>query len=164
MGRRSVKENKSIYQLKREEKGLTREAASELIDGISPQRLEKLESGKTAVQPEDVLMLSRAYKEPGLCNYYCSNECAIGRKSVPEIEEKELPQIIIETVNSINKLHGAKDRLLQIAEDGAVTADEYEDFMQLKNVVDKLSVSAATLQLWFDDQAAKGNIDPEAFK
>ena len=161
MGRKSVKENKSVYQLVREEAGLTREAASEVIDGISPQRLEKLESGRTTVHPEDVLMLARAYKDPALCNYYCSNECAIGRKKVPQIEEKELPQIIIETVNSINKLYAAKDRLLQIAEDGKVTEEEYEDFKELKKAVDKLSVSAATLHLWLETEAAEGRLDPD---
>ena len=42
MGRKSVKENKSIYQQTGEELGLTREKAAELIPGFSPERLEKM--------------------------------------------------------------------------------------------------------------------------
>ena len=40
MGRRSVKENKSIYQVKREEMGLTREKASERMATLSEDRIE----------------------------------------------------------------------------------------------------------------------------
>ncbi|MBQ6526341.1 MAG: hypothetical protein IJI32_06930 [Clostridia bacterium] len=36
MGRASTKENKSIYQLKREELGLTREKAADIFVGMSP--------------------------------------------------------------------------------------------------------------------------------
>ena len=159
MGRRSVKENKSIYMLSREQHGLTREHASDVIDGITPSRLEKLENGRTTVQPEDVVMLARAYQEPGLCNYYCTHECAIGRKSVPEIEEKELPQIAVEMVNRISRLNQKKDLILQIAEDGTVTEDEYRDFSDLKQLIDSLVVSAETLKLWLNKAGATGEVD-----
>ena len=42
MGRRSTKENKTIYQTTREELGLTREKAAEMIPGFSPERIEKI--------------------------------------------------------------------------------------------------------------------------
>lgn len=159
MGRRSVKENKSIYMLTREQHGLTRERASEEIDGITPGRLEKLENGRVSMQPEDVVMIARAYKEPGLCNYYCTHECAIGRKNTPVLVEKELPQIAIEMVNAISALYAKKEMLLQIAEDGTVTEDEYQDFEALKLLSDKLVVSAETLQLWLDKAAAEGRVN-----
>lgn len=41
MGRTSTKENKTSYQLIREELGLTREKASELLETIAPERIEK---------------------------------------------------------------------------------------------------------------------------
>ena len=43
MGRRSTKENKSVWQTTREELGLTREKAGDLIPGFSPERIEKIE-------------------------------------------------------------------------------------------------------------------------
>lgn len=39
MGRTSTKENKNSYQLAREELGLTREKASELLETIAPSAL-----------------------------------------------------------------------------------------------------------------------------
>ena len=44
MGRSSTRENKTRYQLAREELGLSREKASELLETIAPERIEKIES------------------------------------------------------------------------------------------------------------------------
>ena len=142
----------------REKNNLTREKASEVIDGISPGRLEKLENGKIAMQPEDVVMMARAYKEPGLCNYYCTHECAIGKKDRPMLQEKELPQIAIEMVNGITVLNSKKEMLLQIAEDGTVSEDEYADFLQLQEKINKLVVAAETLKLWLEKATALGEV------
>ena len=57
MGRASTKENKNRYQLMREELGLSREKASELLETISPERIEKIESEKTLPYPDEVLTI-----------------------------------------------------------------------------------------------------------
>ena len=58
MGRKSTKENKNIYQTSREEAGLTREEASELMQFVSSDRIEKIESEKSAPHPEEIPSLS----------------------------------------------------------------------------------------------------------
>jgi len=163
MGRASTKEDKSIYQTTRESLGLTREAASELIGYMSADRIEKIENAKVNIQPEDILALSNCYKEPGLCNYYCTNECPIGQEYIPEIKIKNLSQIAIETLNALNKINKEKDRLLEIVEDGEVTSDEYEDFVNIKETLDKISLSVETLQLWVNKTIADGKIDKSIF-
>ena len=154
MGRRSTKENKTIWQITREELGLTREKAGELIPGFSPERIEKIENGRTQIQPEDALLLAEYYKAPALVNYYCCNECPIGESHTVRAESKELTQIAVETLNAVNQMSRIKDRLLEIAEDGKVCNDELEDFMKIKTVLDKLSQSVSNLQLWMDEQIA----------
>ena len=154
MGRRSTKENKTIWQITREELGLTREKAGELIPGFSPERIEKIENGRTQIQPEDALLLAEYYKAPALVNYYCCNECPIGESHAVRAESKELTQIAVETLNAVNQMSRIKDRLLEIAEDGKVCVDELEDFMKIKNVLDKLAQSVSNLQLWMDEQVA----------
>ncbi len=163
MGRASTKENKSIYQTTREELKLTREKASDIIGFMSAERIEKIENAKVNVQPEDVMALAQCYKAPKLCNYYCSNECPIGRKYVPEVQAKDLAQIAIETLNSLNKINREKDRLLEIIEDGQVSDDELSDFVSIKKTLDKISLSVDTLQLWVDQAIADGNLDMSAF-
>lgn len=75
MGRTSTKENKNSYQLAREELGLTREKASELLETIAPERIEKIENERTVPRPDEVLTMAEKYKRPSLCNCYCSQQC-----------------------------------------------------------------------------------------
>jgi len=164
MGRTSTKEDKSIYQLTREECGLTREKASDKIGFMSPDRIEKIENAKVSVQPEDILALAECYKAPNLCNYYCSQECPIGQQYVPEVKLKDLSQIAIETLNALNKMNKEKERLLEIVEDGEITPDEYDDFIAIKATLDKIALSVDTLQLWIDQTIADGKIDEKIFK
>lgn len=89
MGRKSTKENKNIYQTSREAVNMTREAASEALTFISPDRIVKIESEKSLPHPDEILAMAECYKDPGLCNYYCSHECPIGQEYVPEIRMKD---------------------------------------------------------------------------
>ena len=50
MGKRSVKENKNMFQLAREDAGLSREAASEEMEFVSESRIEKIESEKNSIR------------------------------------------------------------------------------------------------------------------
>ena len=103
-------ELKNIYHLAREALNLTRAAASEKMGFISESRIEKIEYEKTLPQPEDVLAMSKAYKNPGLCNYYCSRECPIGQEYIPEVKEKSLSQIVLELLSSLNTLSKQLDQ------------------------------------------------------
>ena len=145
----------------REKLDLTREKASELMEFISPAKLEKIENGKVAVQPEDVIAMAQCYKAPELCNYYCSQECPIGQQYVPEIKVKDLAQIAIETLNSLNRISKEKDRLLEIVEDGQITPDEYKDFFEIKKTLEKIALSVDSLQLWVDKSIADGHMEPD---
>lgn len=112
MARISVKKNKTDFQLSREELGYSRERASELLEFISPERLERIENEKMDVTPIEVLKMAEVYKNPSLCNYYCSKKCPIGEKFVPEIEIKNLEKIILRMVASLNSMQKCKDRLI----------------------------------------------------
>ena len=73
MARVSTKENKNIYQLTRESLKLTRESASELLETISPERIEKIENERSLPYPDEILAMAEKYRQPSLCNYYCAN-------------------------------------------------------------------------------------------
>ena len=68
MGRKSVKENKNIYQLSRESVNLTREKASMELKFISADRIEKIESEKSYPHPDEIIAMAKCYKNPSLCN------------------------------------------------------------------------------------------------
>ena len=159
MGRKSTKENKNIYQISREEAGLTRDEAAKLMDFVSSDRIEKIESEKSAPHPEEILAMANAYKKPSLCNHYCSHDCPIGREYVPEIKTKDLAQIVLEMLASLNSVEKEKDRLIEITSDGAIQEDEYKDFALIQDKLEKISLTADALQLWVREKIAEGNID-----
>ena len=132
MARKSTRENKNIYQRTREGLELTREQASELMVTMSPERIEKIENERSMPHPDEVLLMSDQYKQPDLCNYYCANQCPIGAQYVPEIKIKDLSQIVLETIASLNAMQKKKDRLIEITVDGEITDDELEDFVQIQ--------------------------------
>ena len=164
MGRVSVKENKNIYQLRREELGLSREKASELLETMPPERIEKIESEKSLPHPDEVLLMSEAYKLPNLCNHYCANECPIGKQYVPEIKIKDLSQIVLEMLASLNSMHKKQERLIEITADGKIEGDEIKDFIHIQEELEKISITVETLQLWSEQMLANGTIDIEAYK
>lgn len=163
MGRASTKENKNKYQLIREELGLSRERASELLESISPERLEKIENERSGPHPDEVLLMSQKYRKPSLCNHYCANQCPIGQQYVPEIQIKELSSIVLEMLASLNSMHKQKDRLIEIAADGKIAGDEIDDFIFIQEELERISITVETLQLWAEKMLANGTIDAEAY-
>lgn len=133
----------------REEADLTREKASETTF-ISADRIEKIESEKVIPRPDEIVSMAKGYNAPELCYYYCSHECEIGRDKMPDIEPKALSQIVLETINAVNKLYERKARLVEISVDGKISPDEYEDFDKIREELKELAKTADTLQLWIE--------------
>lgn len=164
MGKRSIKENKNIYQLSREAAGLTRDKAEELMEYVSAERIEKIESEKTLPHPDEIIKMAEVYKTPTLCNYFCTHECPIGEKYVSEVTMKDLSQITLETLASLNALEKAKTRFIEITVDGEISEDEIADFVKIQKEMDKISQTVASLKLWIDQTVADGKLDKELLK
>lgn len=158
MGKVSVKENKSVYQIARDNLGLSRAAAVEYIpgnpeypgmDGITEDRLVKLESGLTAVQPADVVAMAKRYNEPELRNYYCCHECPIGVIDAPEVVYKDnVHQILVNMVVSLESVNSKKSRLMEILADGVVDDAEIKDLNKILEELEKISMTIESIQLW----------------
>jgi len=163
MGKKSLNLADNIYCDRRQQAEMTRAQASEATF-ISESRIEKIESGKIEPHPEDVYMMSKAYGDPGLCNYYCSQVCQIGQEYVPAIQAKDLSQITIEILASLNALNKEKDRLIEIVADGKIEGHELEDFAAIQDQLEQLSLTVDSLQLWVNNTIASGAIDKDALK
>lgn len=159
MGRKSTKQNKNIYQTSREEAGYTRESAAELLEFISADRIEKIESERSLPHPDEILAMANGYKNPSLCNYYCSHECPIGQEYVPEVRFKELSQITLEMLASLNSMDKQKNRLIEITVDGQISEDELKDFEKIHEQLSQISMAIDSLQLWVQKAIADGRID-----
>ncbi|MBQ0135658.1 MAG: helix-turn-helix transcriptional regulator [Oscillospiraceae bacterium] len=146
MGRMSVKDDKTVYQLAREELDLSREKASELI-GVSPSTLEKLENGDTRIQPDHVNAMSDAYKKAELRNYYCSHECPIGIRDVPELEVKDLARVALEVSVALDNIKSQEERLRAICVDDVISDTEQKEISKILDDLDKLSTAIDSLKI-----------------
>lgn len=158
MGRNSTKENKSVYQLAREELNLTRAQASEKIGWITDSRLEKIENGKTPIHPDDVIAMSKVYDKPILLNKYCTHDCPIGKLSITEYEIEDLPQITLQILSSLNAIEDKKNKFIEISEDGKISDKEINDLVLIKKDLEKIEYSVGKLKLWIESFVSKDKI------
>ena len=91
----------TIYKEIRKRNDMTRDdvcdKASLMNNPIQPERLERIENGKFPITPDEVMLLAEIYGEPTLCNHYCSKECPIGKKYVPEVKVNGIIRTVIFT-------------------------------------------------------------------
>ena len=99
-----------------------------------------------------------------MCNYYCSHDCPIGIEYVPEIQIKDLSQIVLEMLATLNSIDNDKNRFIEISADGKITEDEFEDFLNIQDKLNKISLTADSLQLWIKNTIANGDINECKFK
>ncbi len=157
----------TIYKEIRKKHELTRDdvcdKASLISSPIQPERLERIENGKFPITPDEVMLLSEIYGEPTLCNHYCSKECPIGEKYVPEVKVKDLAQIVLEMLSSLNSMKKRQERLIEITADGMIDDDEIKDFVYIQKELEHISITVETLQLWVEQMLADKKINIEKY-
>ena len=157
------KSNKNIYYNTRTNLGLTREAAVNKMDTISVDRLEKIENNRANATPDDIVELASAYNEPTLCNYYCMNECAIGQSMNLALEVPELPNIVLETVASLNDIKPYVNELISIARDGNISDEEIPKFAKIQYTLEEVALSISTLNAWIEKTKNENGINADIF-
>ena len=157
----------TIYKETRKKHDLTRDdvcdRASIMNNPIQPERLERIENGKFPITPDEVMLLAEIYGEPTLCNHYCSKECPIGEKYVPEVKVKDLAQIVLEMLSSLNSMKKSQERLIEITADGTIDDDEIKDFVFIQKELERISITVETLQLWVEQMLADKKINIEKY-
>lgn len=157
----------TIYKEIRKSHDLTRDdvcdKASLMNNPIQPERLERIENGKFPITPDEVMLLAEIYGEPTLCNHYCSKECPIGEKYVPEVKVKDLAQIVLEMLSSLNSMKKSQERLIEITADGAIDDDEIKDFVFIQKELERISITVEALQLWVEQMLADKKINIEKY-
>ena len=108
--------------------------------------------------------MSDKYEKPDLCNYYCSNECPIGQKYVPEIRIKDVSQIVLEMLSSLNAINEKKNSLIDIIVDGIISDNEMEEFIDIQQQLERINITVEALQLWVEKMLSSGKINKEQYE
>lgn len=153
MGKKATKAADNMYYLARCEAALTneelnsREGAAEII-GIDRTRLARIELDTVNPYPEEVLLMSRTYNTPELCNSYCAKECPIGKTSVKEVTIDDFDRLALKVLGSLKDIDTLRMSLIAISEDGVISKNEEPTFKNILDSLEKISNNAKALHLW----------------
>jgi hypothetical protein len=153
MSKRPTKAASNVYCMARidastfNEKLSSREGASE-ITGIDRTRIARMELDTITPYPEEVIVMADTYKMPELMNWYCANECPIGKKTVKEIEVKELAPLTICVCSALQKTEYVREALIDIVADGQITEQEKPELEKVLNVLEQIGKTSEELKLW----------------
>jgi hypothetical protein len=154
----------NIYLETRNNLGLSRDKASELLETISPEKLERIEKEKQLPSPDDVMIMAQKYGEPNIRNYYCANQCPMGQHYVPQIKFNDLEKTVLKLLASLNSMHTKQEKLIEIAEDGVISDDELTDFISIQKDLKKINMAVSALELWTEKMMASGLINMEEYR
>lgn len=125
----------------------SRENASEEI-GIDRTRLARIELGNVTPYPDEVIAMSQAYNAPELCYNHCANDCPIGQRTMTRVEVSSFDRLSLKVLGSLNDIDNLRQSIIDISQDGKVSADEKDEFQKILDSLDKISTNAKALQLW----------------
>ena len=114
------------------EKLLTRAGAIEFLPGVTEDSLKKYELDINRPPNIVVALMADAYNEPELRQWYCVNECPLG-KDCREIPEMPAERALIRLQNSVYELEQLTRQLSLLMEDGTLDEDEKGTVPQLRD-------------------------------
>ena len=141
------------------EKLNSRESAAELL-GISPSTLANHELGITKSVPVDtVVMMADLYHAPELKNMYCKKECPIGEGLPVSTNIDSLQGITVRLLNGLDdeEIHAMKKRLISIAADGKIDAEERKGLDAILESLDNLAKTISELRMLAEKFTERGN-------
>ncbi|PRR86006.1 helix-turn-helix domain-containing protein [Clostridium luticellarii] len=151
---RTLRSNGNIYMKARlkaanfNDKLKSREGASEIL-GVSPSSLLNYEKDVCKQIPTDVVVkMAEIYNAPELMNYYCCNECPIGKNTVPHLELTDIGYLAIQISVSLKNPESMIDRLMEIVQDGIISKNEKPELKSIVGKLDGFSEKVQSLKLW----------------
>ena len=114
------------------EKLLTRPGAVEFLPGVTEESLKNYELDLTRTPNTVVVLMADAYGQPELRNWYCANECPIGKNRICEISDMPPERTAIRMLRQLDTMKNGLDELMEILEDGIVTEEELQRIPTIK--------------------------------
>lgn len=150
----SARKDRNIYQAARELKGLTQEAAAERLD-ISVESLGAYEQDRRRPPDSTVLRMAQTYDFPYLC--YQHIQCGDLAGVLPDVAVKSLEHAAMRLVRLMGGFarDGQFDQLMEICEDGVITAEERPAFDAITGEL--AEIVKAALELNFASGGREGD-------
>lgn len=109
----------------------TRAGAAEYLAGVTEDSLKKYELDINRPPNIVVALMADAYNEPELRQWYCANECPLG-KDCRDIEEMPAERTLIRLQNVKSVVESVASSLALIMDDGVLDEDEVNMLPELR--------------------------------
>ena len=159
MGKKSVKENKNIYQICREQQELTREAAADLMQYISDDRIEKIES-QNLINIRNIIrnLTPPEIENSDLRNLLNEYSCSITKSSGIKCTFFAEDDIDFKRFNNFQKLN-----IFRIIQEAVNNSIKHADATEINLLVRKKSSSSQTLIFFISDDGQGFNSSRQKF-
>lgn len=125
----------------------SREKASEVLN-MDRTRLANIELGNITPYPEEVMAMAKCYNAPELCNSHCAEQCPIGKHTVSKVEIDDFDRLSLKVLGSLNDIDNIRSSLIAISEDGKISNNERDEFINIISSLEKISANANALKIW----------------
>lgn len=126
--------------------------------GMSEDAIKNTELGLEKQMPVDkAVILADLYGAPQLLNYYCLNECPIGKNNAISDEVLSITHVTVRLLKrlKVSQLTDIIDKLVDIAEDDQITDDELRDLQQITEYLDNVAVAISQLKTVYQKAVGK---------
>lgn len=142
-------ENRNIYRTARRAAGYTQEAAAELLD-LSVESVRAYETGLRVPGNDTVERMVEVYSTQHLAYQHLKSTNALMSRVVPTLEPRNIMEAAVRLNNRMNRFLKANtaDRLMELAEDGEITAEERKEFEEIVLSIRELTKAMLELDLY----------------
>lgn len=138
-------ESQNIYKTVRKSAGFTQERAAQLLN-VSVDALRDYEQGQRPVPSDVASAMCDVYQAPYLAVQHLRLSSELGRRVVPEIQLKDLPEAVLGVLAAVQKFVAKRDALVEIASDGQISADEQAEWDEIMQLMDNLNAAVTNMR------------------
>lgn len=125
----------NIYKNARKSAGMMQEKAAQLLN-VSVDSLRDYEQSQRPVPSDVASAMCDVYQAPYLAVQHLRLSSELGKRVVPEIQLKDLPEAVLSVLAAVQRFIVKRDAMIEIVADGKIDEDEQAEW---DNIIDRMN-------------------------
>lgn len=135
----------NIYKNARKSAGMTQEKAAQLLN-VSVDSLRDYEQSQRPVPSDVASAMCDVYQAPYLAVQHLRRSSELGKRVVPEIQLKDLPEAVLSVLAAVQRFIVKRDAMIEIVADGKIEEDEQAEWDEIMDRMNNLFVAMANMR------------------
>lgn len=131
----------NIYKNARKSAGFTQEKAAQLLS-VSVDSLRDYEQSQRPVPSDVASAMCDVYQAPYLAVQHLRRSSELGKRVVPEIQLKDLPEAVLSVLAAVQRFIVKRDAMIEIVADGKIEEDEQAEWDE---IMDRMAATKCIL-------------------